>query len=347
MSIRVGVVFLVVLSSVYGAIEFNRGSLPVCPSGVSTNAKCSADTVGCQVGLCCSKYGWCGQGRPYCNQKSICRDNDASGFPQSRSRPSRPGPPSKARPSEAPQKPQSGDGTTFNWCGPGKVVALTFDDGPHTDSSTATLLADLRKMPEMKVSFLLSPHSETGVDRDPVQQCALLRQMIADGHSAYGHSMTHTSFLDMKPEQIRKEITEWNDWYQGCTGSYPPAQVVRPPFGNLNPELRAMLNSIDVSVATWNVDSNDWRGGSVKTVFNRAIAAYEKTRTTGSALILHHDAVYRKGASEGTYGILDMYQNYFEGYDFVNLETCKEMCIASGSCHQGGVWPGVYNGEFA
>lgn len=113
----------------------------------------------------------------------------------------------------------------------------------------------------------------------------------------------------------------------------------------------------------WNIDSNDWQGGDADTIFERSIAGFKQVPHGGSALILHHDAVYTR---DGTRGILEKYvarernvvvwpyqtnrlsryATYFReerGYKFVTADECLAACSADGSCKTDSEWPGVYD----
>ncbi|CEO96611.1 hypothetical protein PBRA_005220 [Plasmodiophora brassicae] len=207
--------------------------------------------------------------------------------------------------------------------------------------STRQLLADLRRL-NMKASFFLAPLA-AGRSLDD-EQCDLLHEMIRDGHGVHSHSMTHPSFLQISSDEIRNELSRWRQWYRDCRGPSQPNRILfRPPYGDLNYETARQVNSLGFTISTWNIDSNDWQGGDADTIFERSIAGFKQVPHGGSALILHHDAVYTR---DGTRGILEKYATYFReerGYKFVTADECLAACSADGSCKTDSEWPGVYD----
>ncbi|WP_312201779.1 polysaccharide deacetylase family protein, partial [Anaerospora hongkongensis] len=63
-----------------------------------------------------------------------------------------------------------------------KVVAFTFDDGPHP-GTTPELLKILREKGVKATFFILGRNAET--------HCDLLKQVIADGHEIGNHGYSH------------------------------------------------------------------------------------------------------------------------------------------------------------
>ena len=78
-----------------------------------------------------------------------------------------------------------------------KVVALTFDDGPHPVNTIKML--DLLDRYQVKATFFMMGRN---VERHPV----VAREVIARGHEVGNHSYSHPKLVMMWPSRVRDEI---------------------------------------------------------------------------------------------------------------------------------------------
>jgi peptidoglycan/xylan/chitin deacetylase (PgdA/CDA1 family) len=78
-----------------------------------------------------------------------------------------------------------------------KVVALTFDDGPHPTNTRRML--DLLDRHQVKATFFMMGRH---VERHP----AVAREVLARGHEIGNHSYSHPKLVFMSPARVREEI---------------------------------------------------------------------------------------------------------------------------------------------
>ena len=78
-----------------------------------------------------------------------------------------------------------------------KVVALTFDDGPHPTNTRRML--DLLDRHAVRATFFMMGRN---VERRP----ALAREVLERGHEIGNHSYSHPKLVLMSPSRVREEI---------------------------------------------------------------------------------------------------------------------------------------------
>lgn len=127
----------------------------------------------------------------------------------------------------------------------GKVIALTFDDGPWPET-TEKILATL-KQEKIKATFFmigqpLKSFPEIG------------KKVLADGHAIANHTMHHW-YKNMSPLVAQREIEDTAKIIKEVLNI--ETAYFRPPGGMLNNGLVAYSLSRNQSVAMWSVDSKD------------------------------------------------------------------------------------------
>ena len=145
----------------------------------------------------------------------------------------------------------SNGGQTTESLAVGKVVYLTFDDGPGPKVSE--LLDLLNKYQAKATFFMLEPHMN--------QYSTALNRMRDQGHALAVHSVTHNvsqvyaspaSFVDEMQTAINRvaEITGVN------------TRLIRAPYGSkpyLTEPFQAAINKKQFIYWDWNIDSLDWK----------------------------------------------------------------------------------------
>jgi peptidoglycan/xylan/chitin deacetylase (PgdA/CDA1 family) len=90
-----------------------------------------------------------------------------------------------------------------------KVVALTFDDGPHPVYTPFLIGKRVEQFPE------------------------IARRIVAEGHEVGNHTYSHPANLPKENwEQVRQEIEKCSEAIERVTGVRP--KLFRPPRGFLN-----------------------------------------------------------------------------------------------------------------
>ena len=154
----------------------------------------------------------------------------------------------------------------------GKVIALTFDDGPGP--YTAQLL-DILDQHGAKATFFL-------IGSKVSAQADVLRRMHARGHQLGNHSWSHPELPKLPVGQIAGEIDRTNDAIKQATGVTPA--ILRPPYGAVNGVVLEQLRLRGMSSILWSIDTRDWADRNSQIVCSRAVAGAHP-----GAIILMHD----------------------------------------------------------
>ena len=155
---------------------------------------------------------------------------------------------------------------------PGKVIALTFDDGPGP--YTAQLL-DILDQHGAKATFFLIGSKVSG-------QANVVRSIHARGHQLGNHSWSHPELPKLSVDQIAGEIDRTNNAIKQATGITPA--ILRPPYGAVNGVVLEQLRLRGMSSILWSVDTRDWADRNSDIVCSRAVAGARP-----GAIILMHD----------------------------------------------------------
>lgn len=177
-----------------------------------------------------------------------------------------------------------------------KVVAITFDDGPHY-RNTLELLEELRKR-NVKASFFLVG------ERIPGNEDIVL-MMHRDGHVIGNHTYTHQKLTEISEENVIKEIVETNKMINSITGR--DVEYIRPPCGSWSEEL---LYVVDMTPVFWNVDPRDWCTRNVNEIVENVVNNVED-----GDIILFHD-IYESSVVAAL-EVIDILSD--RGYEFVTV----------------------------
>lgn len=126
-----------------------------------------------------------------------------------------------------------------------KMVAITFDDGPHK-TNTQEILNILSKYNAKATFFMLGQNVE--------RYSSIVKEVSDKGHEIGIHTWSHPELTKLSAEQIANEINNTAQAIKNITGVEP--WLVRPPYGSLNSTVKsAVLNPFIL----WNIDSLDWK----------------------------------------------------------------------------------------
>lgn len=178
-----------------------------------------------------------------------------------------------------------------------RLVALTFDDGPH-EIYTAQLLDGLKER-GVAVTFFLMGENIAGNE-------ALLERMQAEGHLIGNHSYRHIQLTKAGEDAVCQSIEQTETIIDGITGTRP--QYLRPPYGDWNEELECRMN---LTTVFWSVDSLDWKLQNTSQIVKRVLK-----RTGDGDIILMHDIF--PTSVEAALQIVDALQA--QGYTFVTID---------------------------
>jgi peptidoglycan/xylan/chitin deacetylase (PgdA/CDA1 family) len=154
-----------------------------------------------------------------------------------------------------------------------KIVALTFDDGPHAEL-TPRLLTFLSQEQVPATFFLIGSRAEAYPD--------IVQSMSQAGHEVANHSWDHRSLVKQGSAQALAGLQRTGNLLSGLSGK--SCRLVRPPFGHTNSRVVQVIESQGWKQIMWDVDSRDWAGGTNTQILSRVLK-----RIGPGSIVLYHD----------------------------------------------------------
>lgn len=158
------------------------------------------------------------------------------------------------------------------WRGP-KEIALTFDDGPWPGQTDRIL--DILKSEGAKATFFL-----LGVKAQA--NWTLSRRIVAEGHEAGAHSMTHKMLARADRPTTTYEIAGSLKVTERATGVRPV--WYRPAGGSVSSFAFTETKRLGLRLILWNIDTKDFRKPNY-----RAIADQVLGQARPGMVVLMHD----------------------------------------------------------
>ncbi|ADL69455.1 polysaccharide deacetylase [Thermoanaerobacterium thermosaccharolyticum DSM 571] len=155
----------------------------------------------------------------------------------------------------------------------GKIVALTFDDGPSKEFTKKYV--DVLKSLNVKATFFV-------VGKMAEKNPALLKYIADNGNEIGLHSYSHQYMPKMSPQQIIDELYKTQAIIVNATGIKP--DLFRPPYGAFNNTLLKIANALGLHVVLWTVDPDDWKNPGISNIINTTVS-----KTSHGSVILMHE----------------------------------------------------------
>jgi Predicted xylanase/chitin deacetylase len=161
------------------------------------------------------------------------------------------------------------------------AVALTFDDGPHAE--TTPRLLDLLDRYNLKTTFfVIGTAAQAHAD--------LITKILQRGHDLGNHSMHHDVFLALRmPHRIEREI---DDCQRALRAFGVEALAFRPPVGITPPSFGPVLARHGLFCLAFSCRANDWGNRSIGRLSTKILA-----RVRPGDIILLHDRPVRPPAT--------------------------------------------------
>lgn len=178
-----------------------------------------------------------------------------------------------------------------------KLVALTFDDGPHENTYR---VLDLLDEFGVKATFF---HVGGFVDAHP----EITKEVVERGHEIANHSYGHRDLAALPDEEVVREIQDAQDSIAQATGVTPTRY--RMPFGSGGQRMIQLFP--ELSSVMWNVDSQDWQSQDSNVI-------YQHTMETmlPQSVVLFHETV--PASVDALKRIIPELRE--KGYEFVTLD---------------------------
>lgn len=177
-----------------------------------------------------------------------------------------------------------------------KQVALTFDDGPDPEVTTA-ILATLKKYDAKATFFMLGSRVEYYPE--------IAKNVEKAGHELGNHTWNHPDLTKASSNKVNSEIAKTSSIIKDVTGKN--ATVFRPPYGAANDSVRAQT---DLPSILWDVDTLDWKHRNANELLRIV-----KSSTQDGSIILMHDI--HQSTADGLDSVLAHLKK--EGFTFVTV----------------------------
>ncbi len=154
----------------------------------------------------------------------------------------------------------------------GRLVALTFDDGPGP--YTGAVVRELRRLRAPATFFVIGFQLHW--------YRPLLRRMARDGFAIEDHTWHHPDLRRLSNAQVRQEIVRTRRAVRRLTGAL--TRLVRPPDGGLDRRVLTDIARAGMATILWSVDTADWSRPGTRAIIRRVVSGARP-----GAIILMHD----------------------------------------------------------
>jgi len=158
-----------------------------------------------------------------------------------------------------------------------KVVALTFDDGPHPEN-TPKLLDILKENDAVATFFMVGTNAEEYPD--------IVKRVYDEGHEIGTHSWNHKDLMTLSLDEIMtNQYGKANDAIEAATGLR--ALIDRPPYGSMSEDMAEQIGREQI---LWSVDPEDWKYRDADTVYDHVVNGTDNGGyVRDGGIILSHD----------------------------------------------------------
>ena len=155
-----------------------------------------------------------------------------------------------------------------------KIVALTFDDGPHP-KETHEILDVLDKYNVKATFFVVGKHANWY--SEPLIRAA------KEGHEIGNHTFSHPNITNLSINDLKKEIKTCEETVVKLTGKKPT--LFRPPYGSYNEEkLGKLAEECGYKIILWTtLDAKDWRNPPSAQITDTIVSKVQN----GDIILLH------------------------------------------------------------
>lgn len=182
--------------------------------------------------------------------------------------------------------------------GVGKSVALTFDDGPKSETG---LLLDVLKSKGVKATFFV-------VGKQCEKYPDLLRRISEEGHALGNHTYSHLALEYLSTQDIEKEIFACQAAVRAITGR--EMRLIRPPGAHFGRKIASVARKFGMKVVLYSESCSKLEGTTEDKIIKHVI----QTVSPGSIILMHNlDRVTLRALPD----IIDKLRA--QGYNFVTL----------------------------
>lgn len=183
-----------------------------------------------------------------------------------------------------------------------KVIALTFDDGPHPYLTPKIL--DMLKEYEVKATFFV-------IGKNAELYPKVLKRISDEGHEIGNHTYSHLAESTGNNDKLKSEIEKTEEIIYKITGQNN--FLFRPPTGYCSKSAVNMVKDMNYKTIVWDIDTRDW----AHTKKEDMLANVKKFAACGSIILMHDFIGYNSPTPEALKIILPWLKA--NGYRFVTI----------------------------
>ncbi|MFJ7934567.1 polysaccharide deacetylase family protein [Sporosarcina sp. NPDC096371] len=193
-----------------------------------------------------------------------------------------------------------------------KIIALTFDDGPHRKYTTE-ILDLLAEYDARATFFIVGEYAEKNPN--------VVSRMFEEGHELANHTYTHP--LRSNVPNLLEEIRQTNETIYSISGFSPT--LFRPVEGRYDDDLidAVVKEGYKVVMWSWHMDTLDWKNPGV----NKIVDIVLKGTKPGNVVLFHDGGGNREQTVKAIKKILPELKK--QGYTFVTISELLEIQKAS------------------
>lgn len=190
-----------------------------------------------------------------------------------------------------------------------KVVAFTFDDGPHP-VYTHQVLEIFRRAGGRATFFMIGQEMENHPE--------IAAEVHREGHEIANHTYTHPNLTELTLEEAGEELQRAENLVQKVTGQ--PARCFRPPYFGVNDDILSLAAERGYrTIGAVNGDARDWDNPGVEHILEHTRSAVKP----GSVLIFHDGYGERSQTVEAVRVLVE--ELVAEGYRLVTVSELLDI----------------------
>lgn len=156
-----------------------------------------------------------------------------------------------------------------------KIVALTFDDGPHPKYTDEIL--DILEKYEIKATFfVIGKNAESYPEK--------LKRITKCGHEIGNHTYSHVTAGKTCVSDLSAELQRTHSIVKNITGK--DCVLFRPPTGYCNTVAVKSAAEMNYKIIVWTVDTRDWAHTSAENIIKNV-----KAHISCGSIVLFHDYI--------------------------------------------------------
>ena len=191
-----------------------------------------------------------------------------------------------------------------------RLIALTFDDGPH--ETVTDRILDILQMRSIRGTFFI-------LGSNAMQNPSVLRRTFAEGHDIGNHTYTHPDLTGLSTREFGAELNATQRMLEAELGIH--TTLFRPPFIGASPfevagahRVIEGASSLGYVTVLSGVDSGDWLNLTAEALVDRVVS---KVIAARGKIVLFHDWGKRQATLDALPVVIDALAS--RGYRFVTI----------------------------